>query len=176
MTEPPEQRPTVRLRMRVLGEPIAVEAPMPPERVRLDEVLPLLHKIDDHAVDLAVRRTEAEGKTVSCRKGCSACCRTQPVPVTPPEAYALWRLVENLPEPRRAEVRARFADRAQRLRDAWLVDHYLPLDHDPDVTKEQVFDTARRYFRLGLACPFLEDDACSIYEDRPSACRRYLVT
>src|SRR5262245_8112451 len=96
MTDPPQHWPTVRLRMRVLGEPVAVEAPMPPERVRLDEVLPLLHKIDDHAVGLAVRRSEAEGKTVSCRKGCSACCRTGPVPVTPPEAYALLRLVENL--------------------------------------------------------------------------------
>src|SRR5215471_12137968 len=169
-----QHSPKVRLRMRVLGEPIAVEAPMPPERVRLDEVLPLLHKIDDHAVDLAVRRTEAEGKTVSCRKGCSACCRAQPVPVTPPEAYALLRLVEKLPEPRRAAVRARFADRVQRLRDAGLADHFL--QRDRDVTKEQARDAAQRYFRLGLACPFLEDDACGIYEDRPFVCRQYLVT
>jgi maleate cis-trans isomerase/Fe-S-cluster containining protein len=162
--------------MRVLGEPVAVEAPMPPERVRLDEVLPLLHKIDDHAVDLAVRRTEAEGKAVSCRKGCSACCRAHPVPVTPPEAYALLRLVENLPEPRRAEVRARFADRVRRLREAGLADRFLQLEADRDVTKNEVHEAARRYFRLGLACPFLEDDACSIYEDRPFLCREFLVT
>src|SRR5262249_53803969 len=157
-------------------EPIAVEAPMPPERVRLDEVLPLLHKIDDHAVGLAVRRTEAEGKTVSCRKGCSACCRTQPVPVTPPEAYALLRLVENLPEPRRAEVRARFADRVQRLRDAGLADRFLALEADRDVTKTEVHEAARRYFRLGLGCPFLEDAAGPIYEDRPFIGGDFVVT
>ncbi|HNM46888.1 MAG TPA: YkgJ family cysteine cluster protein, partial [Candidatus Sumerlaeota bacterium] len=32
------------------------------------------------------------------------------------------------------------------------------------------------YFRLGLACPFLEEEACSIYADRPLGCREYLVT
>ena len=33
-----------------------------------------------------------------------------------------------------------------------------------------------RYLGLELACPFLEDDACSIYAERPSACREYLVS
>jgi Fe-S-cluster containining protein len=86
----------------------------------------------------------------------------------------LLRLVENLPEPRRAAVRARFADRVQRLRDAGLADHFL--QRDRDVTKEQARDAAQRYFRLGLVCPFLEDDACGIYQDRPFVCRQYLVT
>jgi maleate cis-trans isomerase/Fe-S-cluster containining protein len=111
---------------------------------------------------------------VSCSKGCAACCRAQPVPVTPPEAYALLRLVENLPEPRRADVRARFADRANRLRNAGLADRFLTIDGTGDV--KELRDAAQRYFRLGLACPFLEDGACSIYEDRPFVCREYLVT
>src|SRR5258705_13651646 len=127
MTDPSQQRPTIRLRLRILGEPLAVEAPGPPERVRLDEVLPLLRAIDDRAVDLAVRRSEAKGKTVSCRKGCSACCRAQPVPVTPPEAYALLRLVENLPAPRPAQGPAPFADPVPRLRAAGVADRFLLL-------------------------------------------------
>src|SRR3954447_24942564 len=32
------------------------------------------------------------------------------------------------------------------------------------------------YFALGMACPFLEDESCSIHPDRPIACREYLVT
>src|SRR5215471_13182219 len=75
MTDSPEQPPMVRLRLKILGEPVAVEAPAPPEYARLDEVLPLMRRIDDHAVDLTVRRTAAAGKTVSCSKGCAACCR-----------------------------------------------------------------------------------------------------
>ena len=32
------------------------------------------------------------------------------------------------------------------------------------------------YFSLGIACPFLEDENCSIHDDRPTSCREYLVT
>jgi Fe-S-cluster containining protein len=170
----PEPRPTVRIELKVLGERIAVEAPQPPDPARLDQLLPLLRVIDDAVIDRAVRRAEADGRTVSCRKGCSACCRAQPVPVTPPEAYALLRLVEDLPEPRRTDVRERFADRVRRLRDAGLIDTYLTRDPSLDGTKARAH--AERYFRLGLACPFLEDDACGIYADRPFVCRQYLVT
>jgi hypothetical protein len=32
------------------------------------------------------------------------------------------------------------------------------------------------YFRLGISCPFLEKESCSIYSDRPIICREFLVT
>jgi len=32
------------------------------------------------------------------------------------------------------------------------------------------------YFKLGLPCPFLEHESCSIHENRPASCREYLVT
>ena len=32
------------------------------------------------------------------------------------------------------------------------------------------------YFAATVACPFLDDEACSIYPDRPTICREYLVT
>lgn len=166
--------PTVRLELRVLGERVVAEGPRPPERARLDQVLPLLRSLDNAVIELAVRKAEAAGEQVSCCKGCSACCKAQPVPVTPPEAYALWRLVEGLPEPRRAAVRRRFADNVERLRAEGLLPVFL--DDDPTLDKEEARAVAERYFKLGLHCPFLEDDACGIYEDRPFVCRQYLVT
>jgi Fe-S-cluster containining protein len=166
--------PIVRLELRVLNERVSVAVPQPPNPARLDELLPLVRSIDDAVVALAVRRTEAGGQAVSCRKGCSACCRAQPVPVTPPEAYALLRLVEALPVPRRAEVRRRFADRVQRLHKAGLLAKYV--ERDPGLDLAEARSVAERYFRLGLVCPFLEDDACGIYHDRPFVCRQYLVT
>ena len=36
--------------------------------------------------------------------------------------------------------------------------------------------TNRDYYTLRLPCPFLENEACSIYADRPAACRELLVT
>jgi Fe-S-cluster containining protein len=164
----------MRVALRVLGEAVELEALQPPGPVRLDEVLPFLRELEDRVIDVTVKHAERGGTAISCRAGCAACCKAQPVPVTPPEAYAPWRLVESLPEPQRQTVRARFADRVNRLRQAGLDQHFL--HRAADLTQEEARAIAERYFRLRLACPFLEDDCCSIYKDRPFVCRQYLVT
>ena len=164
----------IELVLRIDGEPLRVSAPQPPARARLDELLPAMQAIDNSAIDHAVRKAEATGKRVTCTKGCSACCRAQPVPVTPPEAHALLLLVEAMPAPRRREIEARFADRAARLREAGLADAFL--HREPDLTADGARSLARDYFALGLVCPFLQDDACSIHPWRPFVCRQYLVT
>jgi len=164
----------VRVSLRVLGESVAVEMPRPEGAIRLDEVLPFLRALEDRVVEVALRHTEAGGAMVSCRAGCAACCKAQPAPVTPPEAYALARLVESSPEPRRREVLARFAERVERLEAAGLAKHFL--DRDESLTNEAARAIAAKYFSLGLICPFLENDSCSIYADRPFVCRQYLVT
>jgi Fe-S-cluster containining protein len=167
----PVARP--RIALRVLGEEVVAEADVPADRGRLDELLPFMLALDQAAIDVVVRHLPS-GKTVSCTKGCSACCRAQPVPVTPPEAYALWKLVESLPEQQREEMRRRFADRVSKLEAAGLKSTFL---------REEQLDTAEaarsavdRYVALGLVCPFLEEDACSIHPVRPFVCRQYLVT
>lgn len=164
----------VRIELRLLDETLRIDAPLPPQPARLDELLPLMYAIDDAAIARTVEHHQGGGRTVSCRKGCSACCRAQPVPVTPPEAYALARLVEALPQESQREVRARFSDRVERLREAGLDRPFLARDPSLDAAKAR--ELARRYFALGLVCPFLEDDACSIHHRRPFVCRQYLVT
>ena len=164
----------IELVLRIDGEPLRVAAPQPPARARLDELLPAMQAIDNSAIDHAVRKAEASGAHVTCAKGCSACCRAQPVPVTPPEAHALLLLVEAMPAPRRREVEARFADRVGRLREAGLADAFL--HRDPGLSADGARSLARDYFALGLVCPVLEDDACSIHPRRPFVCRQYLVT
>lgn len=170
------RRPATRIHLvlRIDGEAVPVSAPPPPSRARLDELLPAQREIGNAAIDHAVRKAAAAGKQVTCAKGCSACCRAQPVPVTPPEAHALLQLVAALPAVRRAEVEARFADREQRLQDAGLAD--LLLEQPADLDAERARGIAHAYFKLGLVCPFLDDDACSIHPQRPFVCRQYLVT
>lgn len=164
----------IELVLRIDGEPLPVSAPQPPARGRLDELLPAMQAIDNAAIGHAIRKAEAAGKQVTCAKGCSACCRAQPVPVTPPEAHALLLLVEAMPAARRREVEARFADRVARLREAGLADGFL--HRDPALDADGARTLARDYFALGLVCPFLQDDACSIHPQRPFVCRQYLVT
>jgi Fe-S-cluster containining protein len=159
------------LHFRILDELVSVELEPPKSRMRQDEMLPALRAIDDELAVLAVRR---HGQPVTCAKGCSACCRVQAVPVTPAEAYALLLLVEGLPEPRRSEIEARFADRAARLQEAGLAEGFL--EGRRTSRDEEAQERAQQYLDLGLVCPFLENDACSIHPERPLSCREYFVT
>ena len=157
-----------RVTLEVGAERIPVEMTVPAGPVAVEEVLPILHGLSSLFATRATARTEADGREISCRAGCGACCR-QLVPVAPAEARALARLVEALPEPRRERVRRRFDAALDILEPLGLMER-LDLNRDD----RQVI--AREYFAVGVACPFLEDEACSIHADRPLSCREYLVT
>jgi Fe-S-cluster containining protein len=164
----------IRVNFTVNGRSIHVEAAVPEGPARLDELLPALRAIDDRMIGITVARQDAAGQPISCRKGCSACCRMQPVPITAPEAFAVARLVDALPEPRRGAVRTAFTAAVARVRAAGLYD--LLMRRDSLNTREAALATARRYMALALPCPFLVNDSCSIYAERPFVCRQYLVT
>jgi Fe-S-cluster containining protein len=161
----------VPVEFRVLNETVSAEIEPMPERIRLDEILPLLRVLDDQFLGVAIRKN---GQPVTCAKGCSACCKIQPVPVTPAEAYGLLLLVEAMPEPRRGEILSRFGDCVARVQEAGLAETYL--EGRPAASMEEAKANVQHYLDLQLVCPFLEDDACNIYEIRPFTCREYLVT
>jgi Fe-S-cluster containining protein len=153
---------------RRLRIPVSVAAG--PTRWRV--VLPLLQSITNQIVDAAVGEAESAGRRVSCQKGCTACCR-HAVPLAHVEADLLRSLIQRMPPARRATVLARFADARRRLANAGMLE---PMEHPDRVPPGEWRALGIRYFALGIACPFLEDEACSIYADRPLACREYLVT
>src|SRR5207253_2092318 len=110
---------TVDLEATIGSCELKMSVSVPAGPTKLDELLPLLQILSDNVVAAAEREGEQQGKCVSCRKGCGACCR-QLVPISPVEARAVARLVEEMPEPRRSEVRERFATARRRLEEASL--------------------------------------------------------
>ena len=71
-------------------------------------------------------------------------------------------------------MRGRFRDAVSVVRAANLYERIVSLLQPAE--PGQRLKLARDYFRLGLPCPFLEDESCGIHEHRPLACREYLVT
>ncbi len=136
------------------------------------ELLPLARSFADAVRGAAISMVEEQGKRISCRKGCGACCR-QLVAIPEAEARHIGHLVNEFPDPPRTRVRARFAEARHRLQEAGLLDKLLHPDRWNDGDGKSLGLT---YFRQGIPCPFLEGEACSIYADRPVACREYLVT
>jgi Fe-S-cluster containining protein len=157
---------------------IEARARIGPTRVR--ELLPLAREIAEGVVAIALAHSAAEGNSVSCRAGCAACCR-QVVPIAPLEAVRLAEVVNALPKERRKAVKKRFENAARRMADAGLVERRAPPGRAALVSaktdaKEAWEDASRRYFQAGIPCPFLEDESCSIYSERPMVCREYNVT
>ena len=147
-----------------------VSVPAGPTRLRV--MLPVFQSLADGLISLAVNAAEEKGKAVSCKKGCGACCR-QLVPISEVEARRVAEVVNELPEPRRSQVRERFAEARRRLEVSGMLDKLLRRDQWDE---EEVQRLGLEYFRLGIACPFLEDESCSIHPDRPITCREYLVS
>lgn len=163
---------TVRAGMKVWDDDVEMEMTLPAGPARLESLLPAFQRIADGLVSLGAERAGAEGRTVSCRKGCGACCR-QIVPISEVEARRIGRVVDEMPEPRRAEIRARFQRARERLAEAGLLSK---LENRESFLEGEFASVGLAYFHLAIACPFLEDESCSIHADRPISCREYLVT
>jgi Fe-S-cluster containining protein len=161
-----------RLRLSLSGNDIELEIPVPSAEVTVTEILPIFQMLADDFTRLAQAQAETNGLAITCRKGCSACC-CQLVPVSHPEARRLAALVDSFPDPRKLAVLERFRAAQERLANTDIPEIVLSGSFRP---REELVDLGIRYFHLGIPCPFLEEDSCSIYEHRPVKCREYLVT
>jgi Fe-S-cluster containining protein len=162
-----------RMKLRMGPHEVELHANVPKDEVPLRLVLPLARLLSDAIVAVADAEVAASDERISCTKGCGACCR-QLVPVSMPEIRALRALVAAMPEPRRSAVQARFAEAMLPARDSgWLARAAEILKGAP--MGLDAIALGIEYFHLDIACPFLEDESCSIYADRPTVCREYLV-
>ena len=161
---------TADVQMKVGDRPVHLRLTVPTGPAPVRDLLPLFHGLANLVVNIAEERVEAAGQHVSCRAGCGACCR-QIVPISESEAHAIKRLVDDLPEPRRTAVRERFADGVKRMAAAGMLKRMRHIEREPNAIL-----LGLDYFHVGVPCPFLEDESCSIHRDRPLACREYLVT
>ncbi len=174
MADHPQQSATVTLGVEMIAADwklkTAIGVPAGP--TRLIQLLPLANALADAMTRMAEQAVEKQGEKISCRKGCAACCRTM-VPVSEVEAHRFRELVDALPEPRRSQVFARFVEALRRLDEIGLV---ARLGNREQWTAAEYKEIEMEYFSQGIACPFLEDESCSIYADRPASCREFLVT
>jgi Fe-S-cluster containining protein len=149
---------------------------VPTAFIPITAVVPIARRLGEEAAHLEEHRVRENGRTISCRMGCAACCRML-VPVSPPEAFALRRYVEQLPADRRAIVSKRLADSQMLLQAHGLWDRLWSVaDARQAVSDEELDPLNRTYYALRHPCPFLENEMCSIYEARPAACRELQVT
>jgi Fe-S-cluster containining protein len=155
----------------IAGQPLQFRLQVPSGPATWNDLLPFMRALVQVGSEMSQQHFASHGQPVSCKAGCGICCR-QRVPISEFEAHRLRQLVDNLPEPRRTEVIARFRNAEERCRAAGLTD---PLTDTSNPDLQELTRRSAQYVRLMIACPFLENESCSIYEERPLKCREYLV-
>ncbi len=179
--DPPEGYDTAVVHLWILGEELTFPVRVPLGPRRPIDLLPAARELTHRATAAALAHARAQGREISCRPGCGACCR-QLVALSVVEAQALAGAVADLPPDRQREVRGRFASALLRLEEAGLLDPRAPRGGRALVAaseggrRAQVEEVSRRYFALGIPCPFLEGESCSVHPERPLVCREYHVT
>jgi Fe-S-cluster containining protein len=149
---------------------------VPTGLIPITAIVPVTRRLGDEAAQLEVQRAIEAGQTISCRMGCAACCRML-VPLSAPEAFALRAYVEQLSTDRQTHLLSRLSDRKDSLKRAGLWDRLNDVaEANRSVPDEELDPINQSYYALRIPCPYLEDEMCSIYESRPSACRELLVT
>lgn len=164
------------IQINLYGKPVELNLTLPADEVKPSRMLPVLQKITNQFVDTAVEVFVGENEEISCKAGCGACCR-QPVPLAEIEVYQIAQLVENMPEMRRTKIKQKFADACEKLAKInWFERLENIFDSDSSGKSDEIQKLALEYFAQNIACPFLEEESCSIHQDRPLSCREFLVT
>jgi Fe-S-cluster containining protein len=144
--------------------------------VPVTAIVPLMRRLGEAAHGLEQVRTTEAGQSISCQKGCAACCRMM-VPVSAPEAFLLKDYVRTLPPERQARIAERLAQAKSLLLSHGLWSRLRDMAESEQPLNDEALDPINRdYYALRMPCPFLENELCSIYEERPAACRELLVT
>ena len=149
---------------------------VPTAFVPVTAIVPLMRRLGEEAQALEEARGSEEGRARSCQKGCAACCRML-VPLSPPEAFTLREFVRSLPSEQQQRLATRLAQAKSVLLTHGLWNQLMDLGESSQTPDDGTLEPINQaYYALRMPCPFLEDNLCSIYDERPAACRELLVT
>lgn len=132
---------------------------------RLSDLVPVARILCDSVVTSVCQGLADKGKQISCVKGCSHCCHYL-VGVTAAEAFCIYREIMAMSDTRQAAIISESITAAQAIAAKGLGDMKAT---DPS-------GLSHWYGDLDISCPALRDGVCSMYEQRPLACRECLTT
>lgn len=127
---------------------------IPTYRRQLTKAITEAHEHADRCIATAISRG---AQTPCCRKGCHACCYEP--------AYAIRQEVEHalasVPPEKREALKERTSVWLEKLEAGGFTDGEMP--------------DAVAYRKHAIACPFLENGLCSVYDRRPIGCRSFFA-
>ena len=120
----------------------------------------------DVALERLKSTVRSAGHVIPCKSGCDACCYDLPL-VFDIEMSPLIDRIKKMPKDEQMRVQARVHGWLLSMKTAGID----PFSSNPDKAVLQAYHQAH------IACPLLdrENHVCTVYEDRPLACRGHYI-
>lgn len=159
----------VDLRRDMFGKPLLLHFGVRNGPATLADIVPAARSLSSKLVAIVEQELARRETAVPCRKGCSVCCRYL-IFLSIAEAFRMVEEAGMMP----TEQRQSLEKRCRRLSEQFRRQLNMPPGPDPvnESPSEKMF---RCYNSLKPSCPFLCDNLCTAYEQRPVGCRERMV-
>ena len=164
----------IGLQLEIFGQSLNFCPCVTQKQARLVDIVPLARAVSSKLSQALLEKLHKEQKPVACRKGCSACCHHYLVPLSVPEVFRMTQEVLDMPADQSKVVIRSCLDAAKTILDS--KPENLDLSSSATGALDQMNQISSWYAGLDLPCPFLSGGLCTIYQQRPTACREHIVT
>ncbi|MHC4595185.1 MAG: YkgJ family cysteine cluster protein [Planctomycetota bacterium] len=160
----------------VLGKEVNFPIGVGKGQARLADIVPLARKLCAKITDVVIESIRSDGGRIPCCKGCSACCKPGLVPLSIPQALRLKEEISAAPAYRRETMSRACLHAARRILSQKPPKAFMDRTSEASPAGPVDLDLVSDWYTsLKLICPFLENNLCNIYEQRPLACREYFI-
>jgi Fe-S-cluster containining protein len=166
----------IGLELDILGKKVNFPTRVGQGQARLTDIVPLARTLCTKITDVVVESIRSDGGRIPCRKGCSACCSRYLVPLSVPEALRLKEEISAAPGYRRISMSKACLLAARRILSQKPPKPFMRQTAEASAVSQTDLNLLSSWYAsLNIACPFLYNRVCTIYEQRPLACREHFV-
>jgi len=163
----------VELELNIFGNSLHLYITAENKPAGLSALVPLAQLLNTKITTIIKSALNKED-TITCQANCSHCCKYL-VPLTIPEAMWLREEVMQMPKWKRKFVYKSTTLTAKHILELAPKSFLQELIEAQNETGSKSNDISKWYHSMKLACPFLLSNKCTIYNQRPMACREHLV-
>ncbi len=166
----------ISLEMNIFGRNATIGVKAADREANFAEIVPLARELADRIVARTAESLSEQGTPVVCGKRCTACCRYL-VPLSVPEVFRLTGELLDMPADDGSPILLSSIEAAKTIIES-RPQFEGPGECPPEQAAARDFmeDVNGWYSALELDCPLLRDGICTVYNNRPLACREHIVT
>jgi len=160
--------------LNILGRTLHLNIAFTPGPASLPDIAPLARQLSTSLALTALDSLRKRRYSVPCQKGCAACC-SYLVPLSAPEAFRLNDEILALPPDRRKTIVKKLLCNAKQILEK-SSEKTNTVEFELQNSASHITQISAWYADLELTCPFLSQNLCTFYDQRPTACREHIIT